>query len=465
MANPNDLFEFQETILGNKLSFSTSRVVFSPKQIDAGSRFLLENLKVPKGANIVDLGCGYGAMGIALAKANPDSQVFLVDDDNEAIKLTKENIAKNNLKNITSLRSDGLYLINKTKQISLIITNPPWHKMQDTFRFIDQARDILEDNGQLWMVIRAEFTVQDNLVETFGNFKEVGRQSPYKILKAVKDPSYKSLRGELITGLYDNNTQLDPAKDQHMLVDGKVMNTIIETVSPKSNDQILEVGSGDGFLTRLLAKTAKKVIGVEIDEKFRPFLDILPRNVVIHYGKAWDILHDKSLGLKYNKVVANLPYSMSEPIMHRYTHMPVDLVVLLLPVKFSEKVQTNPIFSAFFKIEIIQTVPRAAFFPQPKIDSVIVKLTQLPKKLTLENAGLWARRFLYDHESSKVKNSLRLLIEQISIELKGKKLTKNEAREVISNFGIDDKLLDLEPNSFEIYFLVEEAIKSWLKAG
>ncbi len=458
-------FEFQENILGNDLSFSTSHAVFSPRQIDAGSRFLLENLKIPKGVNLVDLGCGYGAMGIALAKANPENQVYLVDDDNEAVKLTKENIARNNLKNATALRSDGLYLINKTKKISLIITNPPWHKMADTHRFIDQAKEILDNNGQFWMVIRAEFPVQDTLVETFGNFKEIARKSPYKILKAVKDPAHKSLRGELLTALYDNNTELDPSKDQHMLVDGKVMEKIVEAVSPKPNDQILEIGSGDGFLTRILAKTAKKVIGMELDEKFRPFLDGLPRNVTIHYGKAWDILHDKTLGLKYNKVVANLPYSISEPILHRYTHMPIDLLVFLLPVKFSEKIKTNPIFSAFYKIEIIQTVPRAAFFPQPKIDSVIVKLTQLPKKLTTENIGLWSRRFLYEHEYTKVKNTLRLLVEQISSELKGKKLTKNEARAIVDSFNIEPKLLELDAHRNEIYEIVENAVKSWVKAG
>lgn len=401
-------------------------------------------------------------MGISLAKAYPENQIFLVDDDNEAVKLTKENIARNGLKNATALRSDGLYLINKTKKISLIITNPPWHKMQDIHRFIDQAKEILDDNGQFWMVIRAEFPVQDNLVETFGNFKEIARESPYKILKAVKDPAHKSLRGELITALYDNNTQLDPAKDQHMLVDGKVMEKIVETIAPKNNDQILEVGAGDGFLTRLLAKSAKKVIGVELDEKFRPFLDTLPRNVTIHYGKAWDILHDKTLGLKYNKVVSNLPYSMSEPILHRYTHMPIDLLVFLFPIKFSEKIKTNPIFSAFYKIEIIDTVPRAAFFPPPKIDSVIVKLTQLPKKLTPENIGLWARRFIYEHEETKVKNTLRLMVEQISSELKGKKLTKNEARAIVDSFNLDPKLLELDAHRNEIYGMVETAVKSWL---
>lgn len=445
------------------MSFATNSKVFSPRQIDAGSRFLLENLNVSKGTNIVDLGCGYGAMGISLAKAYPENHVYLVDDDNEAVKLAKENIIKNGLKNATALRSDGLYLINKTKKISLIITNPPWHKMQDTFRFINQAKDILEDNGQFWMVIRAEFPVQDNLVETFGNFKEVARKSPYKILKAVKDPKYKSLRGELITALYDNNIDLDPSIDQHMLVDGKIMDTIVETVSPKPNDQIMEIGSGDGFLTRLLARAAKKVIGVETDEKFRPFLDTLPKNVEIHYGKAWDILHDKTLGLKYNKVVANLPYSLSEPIMHRYTHMPIDLLVFLLPIKFADKIKINPIFSAFYKIEIIETVPRAAFFPQPKIDSVIVKLTQLPKKLTLENAGFWARRFLYEHEGAKAKNALRLLVEQISVELMAKKLTKNEAREIVNGFNIDEKLLESDINNFEIYYLVEKAVNSWIK--
>jgi 16S rRNA (adenine1518-N6/adenine1519-N6)-dimethyltransferase len=186
--------------------------------------------------------------------------------------------------------------------------------------------------------------------------------------------------------------------------------------------------------------------------------------VTIYYGKAWDILHDKTLGLKYNKVVSNLPYSMSEPILHRYTHMPLDLLVFLFPIKFSEKIKTNPVFSAFYKIEIIDTVPRAAFFPQPKIDSVIVKLTQLPKKLTIENAGLWTRRFLYEHEEAKVKNTLRIMVEQLSSELKGKKLTKNEARTIVDSFNIDPKLLELDAHRNEIYGAVETAVKSWLLA-
>ena len=455
--------KYSENILGNQMTFVTDPNLFSPKHLDFGSKFLLENLVLPKSGNIVDLGCGYGAMGISIAKANPNLFVYLVDDNQEAVKCAKNNGGLNEVKNINAMRSNGLYLITKTRKISLIITNPPWHKMEETKDFVEQAFSTLSDFGEMWMVIRSEFKIQDFIVEIFGNCEEIGRQSPYKILKAVKDPGFKSLKKELFNILADNRITLDARKDQHILIDNKAIDKMINALGVNKKDAVLEIGCGTGFVTRELFKKAGVVTGIEIDRKFRPVLERIDRKVIYHFGNAWEIMHDKDIKLKYNKLISSVPYSLAEPLMHRHTHKPIDLMVFLLPIKFFEKIKNHCIFGAFFKIEKVADVQRGSFFPVPKTDSVIVKIAQLSKKLKLESVDLFVRRSLYEHEQALVKNTLRVVVEKLAKEFQKKDLTKNEARKIVEELGIEAKYLNSFPNTEDVYFKSALAIKSFFE--
>ena len=88
---------------------------------------------------------------------------------------------------------------------------------------------------------------------------------------------------------------------------------MIDSADLDKNDVVLEIGAGTGNLTKKIAKRAGRVIAFEIDKKFKPFLSRLPKNSKVHYENAWKYvqLHGKFKKKKeYNKVVANLPYSL-----------------------------------------------------------------------------------------------------------------------------------------------------------
>lgn len=219
---------------------------------------------------------------------------------------------------------------------------------------------------------------------------------------------------------------IDPLKDQFFLVNEAVLAKIIKAAAIKPNERVLEIGPGLGTITRELAKKAKEVVAVEIDPQFRPTLSALPRNVKVIYGNALE------LKVKFNKLVASLPYSLCEPLMHRLTGYHFKLVLLIFPKKFAEKIISHPFFSAFFNLKIIMDIPKSSFYPRPKTSSVLVKITPLADPVKVADVSVFIRRYIYKHPKALLKNSLREAIIKASLKFYGKKLTKNEAREIIN---------------------------------
>src|SRR4030067_3863385 len=101
-ANPKSevkLGLIQTHLRGLPFKFITSSSVFSKTQIDKGTRLLIENMVLPETGYILDLGCGYGAIGIAAATFNPNSHVIMTDINKRAVHLAKENIQRNKVTN------------------------------------------------------------------------------------------------------------------------------------------------------------------------------------------------------------------------------------------------------------------------------------------------------------------------------------------------------------------------------
>ena len=147
-------FEFEAECLGQKLVFACDRGVFSKGEIDEGTRILLEALPPLKG-RVLDLGCGWGPLGITLGKLYPEISVLMSDVNQRAVDLAKTNIKKNGLQNAEAVVSDGFDMLEGA--FDYIITNPPIRAGKQTiYRLFDDAIKHLNPGGSLFIVIRRQ---------------------------------------------------------------------------------------------------------------------------------------------------------------------------------------------------------------------------------------------------------------------------------------------------------------------
>jgi 16S rRNA (adenine1518-N6/adenine1519-N6)-dimethyltransferase len=230
-------------------------------------------------------------------------------------------------------------------------------------------------------------------------------------------------------------------KDQHFMINEKIIKEIVKTAEINEKDTVLEIGAGLGFLTEELAKKAGKVIAIEIDEQFKPVLDELCRkypNIEVIYGNALKIELPE-----FNKLVSNIAYNLAEPLLMRILYANFELGVMTLsqhlaeklasPEKQKQRIRLSMISQSYFDSEIVKIIPAKDFYPAPKIDSAILKFSPI-KKEGLEGKKLLVRYF-FDQRFSKVKNALRNCLNKYS----GK--TKREGRQTIQDFNFPEAML------------------------
>lgn len=263
-------------------------------------------------------------------------------------------------------------------------------------------------------------------------------------------------------------TDSSASNDQFFVIDESILDKIIEVAQLNQEDRVLEVGTGLGFLTEKLAVKAKEVMTIEIDEKFKPFLVDLPKNVEIIWGDAYKLLNDKKFLARQQsptKTVSNIPYSQAQNMLHNYTNSswyPGDLV-WLAPITLAKKVNQEHILGAYFKAEIISEVPKTAFYPQPNTLSAIIYFQRIPDPIKTKDFAIYFRRWLYNHERLKVKNAIREGIINAVRDLKQKKVTKNQARSLIAKLQIPETELEKLTNNIQpkYYFEIPERLKKW----
>jgi 16S rRNA (guanine1207-N2)-methyltransferase len=190
-ANPHvksEVRQIKANLLGMPFTFKTDAGVFSKKGIDFGSRLLIETVKVEPASHVLDLGCGYGAIGIAVAKATPRANVVMVDVNERAVELAKENARVNQVEANTDLFvSDGFSAI-KQIQFDHILFNPPIRAGKATiYRLFAEAKAQLAKNGSLWIVIRKQqgaASAKKELETHFADVQVVAQKKGYWIICA-----------------------------------------------------------------------------------------------------------------------------------------------------------------------------------------------------------------------------------------------------------------------------------------
>lgn len=169
--------------------FTTDNGVFSKDAIDFGSRVFLDTmLKINEmGPRILDVGCGYGTLGIILKKHYPDSYVEMVDVNPRALELTIHNAKQNDVEVYAHL-SNIYENVNGT--FSDVVTNPPIRAGKKViYEIFEKAYDHLEVNGSLWVVIRKQqgaMSAVKKIKEVFGNCDIVAKEKGYFILRSKK---------------------------------------------------------------------------------------------------------------------------------------------------------------------------------------------------------------------------------------------------------------------------------------
>ncbi len=226
------------------------------------------------------------------------------------------------------------------------------------------------------------------------------------------------------------STSMNPELDQHFMVDKKVLRLIIKESQLKKDDLVLEIGTGKGALTRLIASKCN-VCAVEKDAELADALIAKTYdNVNVVNGNILDLITE----LDYTKIISNIPYSISEPLLKKLIRCNFKLAVLTIGKRFYELMLSEKkvgiVSRCFFSISHIRDVSRNAFYPSPSTSSTLVKLeprkTSDPKEELLKKMALLDQKkvkniILKNFEKSKTKRELRELLKN---DLKIKKLTE-----------------------------------------
>lgn len=175
---------------GRELRFKTDAGVFSKNEVDFGTRLLIETFRNPRaGGKILDAGCGYGPIGLFLAAELGDSMVHLVDVNQRALELARENARLNGIGNVMIYASDMLAGIAESG-FAAVLTNPPIRAGKRVVEGIfEQSLGKLAPDGELWAVIRRRQgapSAMEKLKEIFGNAEMVERKRGYCILRSIK---------------------------------------------------------------------------------------------------------------------------------------------------------------------------------------------------------------------------------------------------------------------------------------
>ncbi len=187
-SSNEETFSFE--LRGQTFRFTSDRGVFSKKEVDFGSRVLIDSFEVNnvKGP-ILDIGCGYGPIGLTIAKLRPDEQVHMVDVNERALALSEKNAKANGINNVQIYQS-SCYSNVEINHFSTILTNPPIRAGKKiVHEILEGAYNHLVEQGELWVVIQKKQGAPSALAKLESLFEEVEvveKKKGYYIIRAKK---------------------------------------------------------------------------------------------------------------------------------------------------------------------------------------------------------------------------------------------------------------------------------------
>jgi len=237
--------------------------------------------------------------------------------------------------------------------------------------------------------------------------------------------------------------KLSSEKEQHFLTSKEVINRLVKEAKLSKTDKIIEIGAGTGYITQELVKNADSVLAFEIDKKFKAELDKIK-------DKNLEIIYDNALDYSWkgcNKIVSNIPYSLSEQIITKAINDKIELMVLIVGENFKEILEKKEtkigiIADLFFDIKAIMEIDKKNLTPSPRVNSWVVRLK---KKTKIIKLNLILQKIV--SKEGKIKNAI-----MYSLVESGR--TKNQAREIIQSLKIDNLVLEKPVKSITGRFLL-----------
>jgi len=236
--------------------------------------------------------------------------------------------------------------------------------------------------------------------------------------------------------------RLRKEKDQSHLVDKNILERITDYADIASDEKVLEIGPGLGNLTKYLLRTDGLIASVEKDDKLVKVLKERFRKDEL------EIIHGDILEIDlpdFDKVVSNLPYSISSPVSFQLAEKDFDLGILMYQKEFADRMFAEPGASEYsrlsvnlslhYEVELLEEVSSDKFFPQPEVSSSIVKISPANPSFEIKNEDIFHKivKGVFQHRRKKLRNGIYNSFNQIFPDL-------DFSNEKEKRFFIDDNI-------------------------
>lgn len=261
------------------------------------------------------------------------------------------------------------------------------------------------------------------------------------------------LREKTKSILKRHGIRLSKRSGQSQLIDEKVLSRIVEFGSVSKDDVVLEIGPGIGNLTSFLVERAGKVIAVEADERLTRIL-----NERLGERSNLKIINEDILEFslpEFDKVIANIPYSISSPLTFKLLEGDFDLGVLMYQKEFAQRLIASSGSSDYSRLsvnvayyaetELLEEVPPDSFLPQPEVWSAIVRLKVRAPLFEVRSKDLFFRTVLatFQHRRQKIRNGL---INSFEVVFPDVEFSSDKKRSFIDE-AVPNEFSDLRPES------------------
>ncbi|WP_017925139.1 class I SAM-dependent methyltransferase [Thioalkalivibrio sp. HL-Eb18] len=182
--------EFDDTLAGEPLRFRTTWGLFSPRRIDDGTRMLLDRIEVRPSDDCLDLGCGYGPIGLTLARKAPQGITTLVDTNFLAVEYSRRNAELNGITNVECVTSNGLAQI-RDRRFDLVVSNLPAKVGREMlYTYLLDAHEQMNPGGRIYVVTITGLRrfIEKGFKEVFGNYDKVKQGREYTVAAAEREP-------------------------------------------------------------------------------------------------------------------------------------------------------------------------------------------------------------------------------------------------------------------------------------